>query len=359
MITAIIFILVLGVLILVHELGHFVMAKHAGMVVEEFGFGFPPTLWSKKMNGTKYSINAIPFGGYVKILGEDGDKRDLTGSFASKSIWSRFLVIVAGVVMNFLLAVALLIIVNIFGLRVGVDGAKGVIAKDLRVQIIQISAKSPAEFAGIKLLDQIVSFQSNGVVTNIKSSKDVQDFVVNNKGKTVNVEIARGRQTMTKSIEIRTNPPAGEGSLGISLATTGVITYPWYEALWRGIYDASILLVNTVMGYYLLFKTLFVSGKLMSDVSGPIGIATLTGSAARLGFNYLAQFVAMISVNLAVLNFIPFPALDGGRAILLLIEKIKCSPINKKIEGRINAVGFSLLIILMFYVTFRDILKFF
>ena len=97
----------------------------------------------------------------------------------------------------------------------------------------------------------------------------------------------------------------------------------------------------------------------MSDVSGPIGIATLTGSAARLGFNYLAQFVAMISVNLAVLNFIPFPALDGGRAILLLVEKLKRAPINKKIEGRINAVGFSLLIILMFYVTFRDILKFF
>ena len=183
--------------------------------------------------------------------------------------------------------------------------------------------------------------------------------VANHKGETADILIMRGSERLVKKIEIRKNPPAGEGSLGIALATTAIVKYPWYEAIWRGAYAASILLINTIMGYYLLFKTLILSGKLMSDVSGPIGIATLTGSAAKLGFNYLAQFVAMISVNLAVLNFIPFPALDGGRAVLLLVEKIRRLPLNKKIEGRINAIGFSLLIALMVYVTFRDVLKFF
>ena len=137
------------------------------------------------------------------------------------------------------------------------------------------------------------------------------------------------------------------------------MSYRWHEAVWRGISDAALLTVATVEGYYALLKTLFVHGKLIADVSGPIGIASLTGQAARVGVNYLLQFVAMISINLAVLNIIPFPALDGGRAVLLIVEKIKRSPVHKNVEGLINMIGFYLLIALMIYITYKDLAKFF
>ena len=143
-----------------------------------------------------------------------------------------------------------------------------------------------------------------------------------------------------------------------SLAMTGVVSYPWYESVWRGIYDAVILTLNTALGYWSLIKNLLFNGKLMADVSGPLGIASLTGQAARIGFNYLLQFVAMISVNLAVLNLIPFPALDGGRALFLILEKIKGTALNRKIENMANAIGFTLLIALMIYVTIKDIIRF-
>jgi regulator of sigma E protease len=148
-------------------------------------------------------------------------------------------------------------------------------------------------------------------------------------------------------------------ALGISLALTGVVSYPWYESIWRGIYDVGLLIGGTVLGYYNILKSLVSHGTLGAEVSGPIGIATLTGQAARIGFNYLLQFVAIISINLAVLNIFPFPALDGGRLVLLLIEKIKGSPIHRRTEGLINAAGYYFLIALMLYITYKDIARYF
>ncbi len=355
MFTAIIFIIVLGVLVFVHEFGHFIFAKRAGMKVEEFGLGFPPRLWGKKKGETMYSINLIPFGGFVKILGEEGEQRDNPRSFSSKPVGPRLLVIVAGVTMNFFLAVALLMVTNFFGLRIGlVDDKTASIARNKQVQIIEVAKDSPADKAGMMLLDQVVGFKLNGSFKAVANTEDVQTFVHENVGKTLTVVIQRNKQTLDKEIVPRINPPAGQGALGVSLALTGVVSYPWYEAVWRGVYDAVVLTMNTIMGYYLLFK-----GKLIADVSGPIGIATLTGQAARMGINYLMQFTAMISINLAVLNIIPFPALDGGRALLIIIEKLKGSPLNKKVEQAVNTAGFALLIALMVYVTAKDILRFF
>ncbi len=360
MFTAIIFIIVLGVLVFVHEFGHFIFAKRAGMKVEEFGFGFPPRLWGKKKGETIYSINAIPFGGFVKILGEEGEQRDNPRSFSSKPVGSRLLVIVAGVTMNFFLAVALLMVTNFFGLRVGlVDDKTASIAKNKEVQIIEVVKDSPADKAGIMLLDQVVGFKVGGVLKAISNTNEIQSFVHDNVGKTLTIVVQRNKEILDKEIIPRVNPPSGQGALGVSLALTGVVSYPWYEALWRGVYDAVVLMINTVMGYFLLFKTLLFKGKLIADVSGPIGIATLTGQAARMGINYLMQFTAMISINLAVLNIIPFPALDGGRALLIIIEKLKGSPVNKKAEQIVNTVGFALLISLMVFVTAKDILRFF
>lgn len=392
MLTAIIFIIVLGVLVFVHEFGHFIFAKRAGMKVEEFGFGFPPRFlaWRRRPGaevefafgvksrwdegdkvssaqregnvgvGTTYSINLIPFGGFVKILGEDGEQRDNPRSFSSKKVGSRLLVIIAGVSMNFFLAVLLLMITNFFGLRIGlIDDKTSSMARDKAVQIIEVSKDSPADKAGLKLLDEVAGFKTGGLFKEVFSAEDVQSFISKNSGQSVVMVIKRNKETLEKEIVPRINPSEGQGALGVSLALTGVVSYPWYEAIWRGVYDAVILTMNTIIGYFILFKTLLFKGKLIADVSGPVGIATLTGQAARMGVNYLMQFTAMISINLAVLNIIPFPALDGGRALLIIIEKFKGSPVNKKVEQLINTFGFALLIALMVYVTTKDIIRFF
>lgn len=358
MITVIIFIAVISILVFVHELGHFVMAKRAGMRVDEFGFGFPPRLWGIKKGETLYSINAIPFGGFVKIFGEDGDDRSQSRSFGSKSIGARFSVVAAGVVVNVVFAALLLIGGNFLGLRIGLADETSQ-ANDKQVQIIQIVQDSPAEAAGLQLLDAIRGFkQTNGVVIETPSVPEVQKYINDHAGQNVTLIIQRGDQVLEKEIQIRSNPPAGQGPLGVSLVLTGVVSYPWHESLWRGVRDAGVLTINTAQGYWLLFKTLFTQGKLIADVSGPIGIANMTGQAARIGLNYFLQFIAMISINLAVLNSIPFPALDGGRMFLLIVEKIKGSPIPRRAEAYINTVGFVLLMALMLYITVKDIGRF-
>lgn len=360
MITALIFIAVLAVLILVHELGHFIFAKKAGMRVDEFGLGFPPRLWSIKKGETIYSINWIPFGGFVKILGEDGEEKDNPRSFASKSARSRFMVLVSGVLMNFILAVILLIIGNGIGLRIGIDSqADNTNVKDIQVQVAQVANNSPAENGGLRMLDTIVGFKTNDTTIHLNDVKTIQEYISLNSGKGITILISRGGEVIEKTITPRLNPPPGEGPLGISLIQTGLVSYPWYEAIWRGLNDSGILLLNTIYGYWLFIKSLLIQGRLLGDVAGPIGIATLTGQAARVGFSYLIQFVALISVNLAVLNIIPFPALDGGRILLLGIEKVKGRPLSKKVEMAINSIGFALLILLMLYISVKDVIKIF
>ncbi len=359
MLTTIIFIAVISVLVFVHELGHFVFAKRAGMKVEEFGFGFPPRLFGITRGETTYSINWIPFGGFVRILGEDGEDRDNPRSFGSKAFWPRMKVILAGVAMNFFFAIFLLMIGNSVGLRKAVDEADLSRASELQVQIYQIAPDSPAQAVDIRILDEIKAFRlSNNTVVSIAQPKDVSEFVNQHKGEKVTVLLSRGGENLEKEVELRANPPAGQGPLGIAPILTGIYSYPWYDSIWRGVYDSVGLVISTVHGYGLLFKTLFFEGKLLADVSGPVGIANLTGQAARVGFNFLLQFMAMISVNLAVLNIIPFPALDGGRALLLIIEKIRGVALNKKVEGIINASGFALLLALMAFITIKDIGKF-
>lgn len=336
------------------------MARKAGMKVEEFGFGFPPKLFGIKRGDTLYSMNAIPFGGFVRILGEDGDSRDNPESFGSKTITARLKVIVAGVVMNFLFAVFLLILGNFFGLRIGLfDDEMISLARDLKVQIVEVAPESPAEKAGLRVLDEIIGFKVGDQIKPISSIEEVQNFIKQNLGNEVSLVIKKGKDTQTIAVEARKDPPAGQGSVGISMALTGVVSYPWYESIWRGANDAYILTYNTVYGYGMLFKTLFADGKLIAEVSGPIGIANVTGQAAKVGFSYLMQFVALISINLAVMNIFPFPALDGGRAVMLIAEKIKGKPIDKKIEAAVNGAGFVLLLSLMVYVTIKDIFKFF
>lgn len=332
--TAIIFIIVLSVIIFVHELGHFVMAKRAGMKVEEFGFGFPPRIWGYKPKDseTVYSINWIPFGGFVKILGEDGNSDD-NRSFTAKNFWPRFKVIVAGVAMNFIFAVGLFIIINLIG-------------SEAKILITNVAPNSPAQQAGIKVGDVVLGFAD---------VDEVQKYIGEHKEQEIILQMSR----RTIKITPRENPPPGEGAIGIALAQTEAVSYPWYEAIWRGIADAGTAFWSIVVGFITLIKHIITTGKAGVELAGPVGIAVISGQAARLGFIYLAQFVAFISLNLAVINIVPFPALDGGRLLFLVIEKIKGSPLPRKLEGAMNMVGFALLLLLMFYITAKDVLKFF
>lgn len=357
--TVLIFIIVLSILVFVHELGHFVMAKKAGMRVEEFGFGFPPRIFSIKRGETKYSLNLIPFGGFVKILGEDGEERDNPRSFSSKGLLSRTGVIIAGVAMNFLLAVFLLIIVNGVGLRIGVEDKDALAtARDIKIQVVEVVSGSPAEKAGIKTLDQIVSlnYQTQSVAATDVAT--VQQFVNQHKGQEIAIDISNGSQTREVKITPRDNPPANQGALGIAMARTGLISYPWPIAFIKGFEYSANIFVATLLGYFTIIRNILTHGTPGVEVTGPVGIATLTGQAAHSGIIYLMQFMALISVNLAVLNVIPFPALDGGRLLFLALEKIKGKPVSRKLEGVVNTVGFALLLTLMIYITTKDIIKF-
>ncbi len=335
------------------------MAKRAGMRVEEFGFGFPPRAFGIKRGETTYSINWIPFGGFVKILGEDGQEPENPRSFASAKARVRSGIIVAGVVMNVLLAVVLLVVGNAVGLRVGlIDEASVKKAHDVKVQIVQVAPGSPAEQAGLKPLDEIAGFKFGSGTIHVSSVEEVQDFTNKNLGKKIIILTGVGNELVEKTMVPRINPPEGEGALGISLAVTGIIKYSWYESIGRGAMDAVNIFRYTAVGYITIIKNIFVTGRAGVELSGPVGIAVITGKAARLGFTYLMQFMALISINLAVLNIIPFPALDGGRLLFVGIEKIKGRPISRKIENTVNTLGFFLLIMLMIYITTKDIIKF-
>ena len=360
MITALIFIIVLGVLVIVHEFGHFITAKRAGMKVEEFGFGFPPRIFGIKKGETTYSLNWIPFGGFVKILGEGGEEASNPHSFASKKASKRAKVIVAGVVMNIILAFLLLIIGNMMGLRIGIDESDhNPLIHDRRVQIVQVLPHTPAAESKLESLDEIIGFRINNQEILVSSVAGVQENINHNRGNNIVIKIRRGGAVFEKDLIPRLSPPPGEGALGISLAMTGVIKYPWYRAIDVGAKQTGILLVNTVYGYGHIINKVFTTGSPGAELSGPIGIAKFTGQAARIGLAYLIQLTALLSVNLAILNIIPFPALDGGRLLFIGIEKIKGSPISRRVENLFNSVGFALLILLMIYVTTKDISRLF
>ena len=348
MITLLIFILILGILVLVHEWGHFIVAKKSGLTVEEFGFGFPPRIFSFKINETLYSINLLPLGGFVKILGENDGEAGNLKSFASKSVGIRSLITFAGVAMNFMTGALILIIGFYIGLPQVINEENEAVAKNIQIQIVAIAHDSPAEKANLKLGDSIENFSEISIF---------QDFIGKNKGKEINLKIKRGEDYLEIKTVPRINPSEGEGALGIALAKTGLVSYPWYQSVWLGIKSSFIITWEIIKGFFELIKNLLVFQKIPQEVAGPVGIAVLAGQAINLGFIYLLQLVALISLNLAVLNLIPFPALDGGRLLFLGIEKIKGSKVNPKIENAIHSIGIALLLALVVLITYRDILK--
>lgn len=357
LLTIVIFLAILGILVLTHEWGHFIVARRAGLIVEEFGFGFPPRLFSFKKGETLYSINLLPLGGFVKILGEDGSGTDNPKSFASKSISVRSLITSAGVAMNFILGAVLLIIGFYIGLPQAIDKENEALAKNIQIQIVSVAFNSPANAAGINFGDAVKYLKIGDKIININEITILQNTVNEYLGKNIILGIERAGTPFEFKIMPRKDPPQGEGALGIALVKTGIVSYSWYQSVWLGVKSSFIVTWEIIKGFAGLLKNLVMAGEVPSEISGPVGIAVLTKQAASLGFTYLLNLVALISFNLTVLNLIPFPALDGGRLLFFGIEKIKGSKISPKIENVIHAIGLFLLLALVILITYRDILK--
>ncbi|MDQ3014527.1 MAG: RIP metalloprotease RseP [bacterium] len=360
--TIIIFIIVLAALVFVHELGHFLAAKWSGIRVDEFGLGFPPKIWSTKRGETTYSLNAIPFGGFVKIFGENPDDESIGGpdkerSFFNKPKRIQALVLVAGVTFNILFAWLLLSLGFIVGMPVpeGYSGSTQV--QNAELTVTAISAGSPAEKAGLEAGDKLISLQSGTEKAEQLNPEKVQSFVGNKQDKPVIVTYQRGEETKTVEVIPLAGIVSDRAAIGVGLEQLGTLRLPIHKAFYEGAKMTWYLVKATAVGLsQFLFQA--ITGRAnFADVTGPIGIAGMVGDATRLGIVYLLSFTAFISINLAVINLIPFPALDGGRLLFVLIEKIKGSPISPKFANVFNAVGFALLLLLMLAVTFQDIIK--
>lgn len=347
-----------------HEFGHFIVAKKSGIRVDEFAFGFKPRLWSIKKGETTYSINALPIGGYVSIFGENPDDENTNGpdrdrSFVHKPKYIQALVLVAGVVMNFLVAWLLFTVGFMAGMPAlkGIE-PKGVAVANKEVTFLGVAKNSPAELAGIVSGDKPISMSTASDSTQTPSVESVQYFIKKHSTEAITISYKHGitvkEVVLTPSEKFGTNGPG----IGVSLDTIGKYEkLPIYRALWEGLRSSVSVFGQTFVGFYdLIHGALFDKGSI-DNVTGPVGLVSLIGKILQFGFIYLVVFTGIISLNLAVINLIPFPALDGGRLLFLLIERIKGSRIKPKIANIVNMIGFMLLMLLMVVVTFNDIRK--
>lgn len=346
MITAIVFFLVLSVLVLIHELGHFFVAKRSKMLVEEFGFGLPPRLFGIRFGETLYSVNLLPFGGFVKIFGENPEDlkkkpQEKARAFSAKPWWQRALVIVAGPTMNFLLAVA--VISYMF--------TRGTYLPAEKVTVVKVEASSPAQSAGLKKNDILATFAGH------KLTKTTQLIELSHQyaGQTVTIKFERAGRFQKTSLKPRRNPPVGQGALGLLITDLELKRYPFYQAPFVGLWES--LKISAVFYQELgkLLAKLVTLQRPAIEVTGPIGIAQLTNQAVNHGADAVLQLLGLLSLNLALINIIPFPALDGGQLSFVIYEAIARKKLNEELKAKINAAGFAVLLFLLALVTLKDL----
>jgi regulator of sigma E protease len=386
--TILIFIVVLGILVFVHEFGHFFVARRSGMKVDEFGFGFPPRMVGiQKIDGrwkfvwghrepldtekTVYSINWIPFGGFVKIMGENNEQENDTRSFVNRPFWGRLATLVAGVAMNWILAIVLFSTVFFVGVTSEIDSENSAFANahvtNKQVAISYIAPGLPAEQAGLQLGDIILSIDGQ----QFAEYSQVQEYIQANKGKEFQFKVKRINEEKDITVNSTAQPKEGEGPTGIALTNIGTVKLPILASIKLGFQKAwnvtqriagglwGLLIDPWVRPFIVLIQKHhwvgFHAPKELSQIGGPVKIAQLTGQVAELGLVPLLNFTALLSINLAILNIAPFPALDGGRVLFLIIEKIRGKKNNQKIEQYFNTFGFVFLLMLMVVVTGKDL----
>lgn len=350
-----VFVIILSVLVLIHELGHFLTAKKFGIKVEEFGFGFPPRIFGKKIGETIYSINLLPVGGFVKLYGEDdagggslkkakseAGTKDLKRAFFARPAWQRALVVLAGVIMNFLLAIV--IISYLFS-------GPGVGVPTDHVRITEVANNSPAQKSGLKVGDEVLAV--NG--TTIKDTNQFAKIAQSNAGKPMELRYERNGKESTVKITPRKNVPKGEGPLGVGITSVDIIKYPWYKAPFYGTIEVFKFSWMILTGLGGVVGNLATKGEVPTDAAGPVGIAQIVIEAFKRGLVPVLWIAAVLSLNLAVLNILPIPALDGGRLFFILIELITRKKVDPKYETMAHAVGLAVLLGLILLITFFDI----
>lgn len=392
LITLLIFLLLLSVLVLIHEAGHYFVAKWFGIKVEEFGYGFPPRAWGKKIGETIYSINWLPIGGFVKLYGEDdagGGKlslptkseklkaksSDLDRAFFARPVYQRALVVVAGVVMNALLAVIIyyaFMFLSGFKTELPLIGNHHFIGveqqKKSAIIVTQVSKDSPAGIAGITTGSKIISINK----TIVDNAKTFSAIIKQYKGKEITLETKDLKTNKTRIVQVtpRINPPKNEGSLGIgyfSMATVVLDYQTPVQKVFSGImHPVNLMAYNfDVMGQLLLLSFKERNAAPISEgVSGPVGIFSLVGSILQIPdvkekILQVLNLAGILSISLAFFNILPIPALDGGRLFFILLEGVIGKKVNQRVEAMIHTVGMVVLLGLILLVTFKDVLQLF
>ncbi len=352
--------LVIGMLVLLivaHELGHFFVAKIFGVRVEEFGVGYPPrALIFGKYGDTEYTLNWIPFGGFVRLFGDVGEEKHGRGSFVDAHRAVQAAVLVAGVAANVVVAWILFAA----ALHVGVPQVveKSIAGQQTHLIVSDIVSASPADVAGIKPGDEITGvIDGSGAIAMLEPSA-VVDFVKVRGGKSIEVTYSRSDVVRTVTI-IPANavlPNAAEQpALGIALALVAPVSLPWHEAAVRAFYQTGDALALVTADLFRLVGGAVRGTADIASLVGPVGIVSFVGEASQNGFGSVLLLAAMISINLAVINLIPIPALDGGRLLVLGIESIMRRPAPQILIQLLNVVGIALIIVLMIIVTYHDI----
>jgi len=341
-----IFVVALSILVLVHEFGHYFAAKFTGVKVEEFGLGLPPKIWGKKIGQTIWSLNWLPIGGFCKLEGEspEENKKSQT-SFMYKNPWQKGLIVLGGVLMNIVLAVVIFSTVYTI---------LGVPTQTNKVKVIGVVKNSPAETAGVKEKDWVVSVNE----IYVSKPEELTKEVAKDKGKETELMINRDGQLLPLKVMVRDNPPAGEGAMGIAISHTEMTKIAWYE-FYKGIgagFKEAYFWGKIIMGGVTKMIGGLLMGKVPSDVAGPIGMFEATSSIKKSqGILAVIHFFGIVSVNLAVVNVLPFPALDGGRIIFVIYEMITRKRANQKFEMLVNNIGMVVLLSLILVITAGDI----
>jgi regulator of sigma E protease len=355
------FLLVLGILVMVHELGHFLAARFFGVRVDKFAFGFPPKLWSKKVGDTEYTLNLVPFGGYVSMYGEEGGHGKDPKSFTSKKPWQKALILAAGVFMNLVLAWVIFSAFYLVGGRAivtGMDEFKGV-TNNQHVYVTEVVADSPASKSGIKSGDIIVAVNGNIVRSNNAVFSEVQAAKAKDASKKITLTVQENGKEVKKTIDTYKETISGETvqRVGITMEEKGKTQAKWYLAPWYGLLMTFKIIGLTLAGLWGLVVSIFTKFSVGNDVGGPVAIYSLSGTFANLGFWALAQFIAILSISLALINIMPFPALDGGHIAILAYEGVTRKKIKDSTKQAINNVGFGLLLLLMVGLVYKDLAR--
>ncbi|MBI2026079.1 MAG: RIP metalloprotease RseP [Candidatus Levybacteria bacterium] len=362
MVTILVFLLILSVLVLIHEAGHFFVAKFFNIKIEEFGFGLPPRAFGKKWGETIYSINWLPIGGFVKLYGEDeagsgkvslsktaqktNVGKDESRAFYSRPVWQRALVVFAGVFMNFVFAVLIISILFSF-IGVAIPGKE--------VIVDRIISGAPAQEAGLKQGDTIVSINS----IKIESPDQLVIYTKKHLGENIILEVKDNKGTV-KTIEItpRKTYPKGEGPMGVAISQSVVTKkYPIWEAPFVGTREVLNQSVLIGKGLVTVVFQLVTQGSVPKDVAGPVGIAQLTGTVVEIGLPAVLSFVSLLSLNLAIINILPIPALDGGRLLFILIEGVSGRKVSPRFETMAHTIGMAVLLGLIALITIHDLIR--